>query len=173
MNPFPYCTMTIRAGILSDTHLSQPDDVFVRQTQLCFDGCDVIIHVGDLTASTVLDVFAGREVYAVHGNMCDASSYRALPRETVFQLDRFTVGLTHGAHLGPDIELGLWSLFPEADCMIYGHTHRPVCHTRGGALIINPGSFRSTGRYGAPGTYAILEAGEKLSAAIHEVPFIQ
>jgi len=165
--------MTIRAGILSDTHLSQPDDVFTRLAERCFNGCDVIIHAGDLTDSRVLDVFAGRKVFAVHGNMCDAGSFQALPQETVFKLGGFTVGLTHGAHLGADIELGLWSLFPEADCMIYGHTHRPVCHTQGGTLIINPGSFRATGRYGAPGTYAILEAGEKLSAAIHEVPFSQ
>lgn len=49
------------------------------------------------------------------------------------------------------------------------HTHRPVCHRLGGALIINPGSFRSTGSCGAPGTYAILEADRSLSARIHEV----
>ena len=70
---------------------------------------------------------------------------------------------------GGDIELQLWGLFPEADCMIYGHTHRPVCHRQGGVLFINPGIFRATGPYGAPGTYAILEAGNELRAAIHQV----
>ena len=120
----------------------------------------------------VLDAFSGYEVHAVHGNMCDAGPYRALPREKIFHFDRFTIGLTHGAHLGRDIELKLWDIFPEADCMIYGHTHKPVCQRLGGVLIINPGCFRSTGRFGAPGTYAILEAGDTLKASIHEVPAI-
>ena len=162
--------MIIKAGILSDTHLNRADDTFIRQVARCFAGCEVIIHAGDLTAARVLDAFAGREIYAVHGNMCDASSALSLPRQTTFQLGRFTIGLVHGAGLGRDIELQLWSLFPEADCMIYGHTHRPVCHRQGGVLIVNPGTFRATGPHGAPGTYAILEAGNELRAAIHQVP---
>lgn len=162
----------MKAGILSDTHLAAPDDDFKRLVEICFSSCDVIIHAGDLTSLKVLDAFAGFEVHAVHGNMCDAGSYRTLPREKTFPLADFTIGLTHGAQLGRDIELSLWNLFPEADCMIYGHTHRPVCHRQGSSLIINPGSFRGTGRYGAPGTYAILEAGETLHGAIHEVPAI-
>jgi uncharacterized protein len=160
--------MTIKAGILSDTHLTCPDDQFIHLVEKCFAGCDVIIHAGDLTSTRVLEVFTGRPVHAVHGNMCDAVALRSLPRELTFGLGGFTVGLTHGAHLGRDIELNLWNLFSEADCMVYGHTHRPVCHRRGGVLIVNPGSFRSTGPHGAPGTYAILEAGRALSASIHE-----
>lgn len=162
--------MIIKAGILSDTHLLRPDAEFIRAVNYCFKDCGVIIHAGDLTNSAVLEAFAGKEIHAVHGNMCDASSYSSLPRETTFALGAFTIGLTHGAHLGRDIELHLWNIFPEVDCMIYGHTHRAVCSRIGDVLVINPGSFRATGRYGAPGTYAILEADETLRAQIHEVP---
>jgi len=162
--------MTLKAGILSDTHMVRPDEQFSRLAEHCFADCSVIIHAGDLTNASVLDVFQGKEVYAVHGNMCDASSYRNLPRETRFSFGRFTIGLTHGAHLGRDIEGSLWNLFPEVDCMVYGHTHHAVCHRQGGILIINPGSFRSTGRWGAPGTYAIIEAEDTLRATLHEVP---
>lgn len=162
----------MKAGILSDTHLSTPGKDFHKLVEHCFSSCDIIIHAGDLTNIRVLDAFAGFPTYAVHGNMCDMGSCSALPREKTFQFGNYTIGLTHGAHLGYDIELNLWNLFPEVDCMIYGHTHRPVCHQQGGVLIINPGSFRGTGRYGAPGTYAILEAGESLHASIQEVPGI-
>jgi uncharacterized protein len=161
--------MTIKAGILSDTHLTSPDDRFIHLAEKCFAGCDVIIHAGDLTSTRVLDVFADRPVYAVHGNMCDAGALHSLPRELTFRLGGFTVGLTHGDYLGRDIEQHLWHLFPHADCLVYGHTHRPVCRRLGGILIINPGSFRDTRPYGAPGTYAVLEAGRVLSASIHEV----
>lgn len=162
--------MTLKAGILSDTHLIRPDNQFNRLVELCFVECDVIIHAGDLTNAGVLEAFGNKEVHAVHGNMCDASSYRMLPREVTFPFGKYTIGLTHGAHLGRDIELNMWNTFPEVDCMVYGHTHRPVCHRQGGVLVINPGCFRSTGRWGAPGTYVILEAGKKLQATIHEVP---
>jgi len=162
----------MKAGILSDTHLANPDNAFKKLIEHCFASCDVIIHAGDLTSVRILDALSDFKVHAVHGNMCDAGSYRTLPREKTFNLDHFTIGLTHGAQLGHDIELSLWNLFPEADCIIYGHTHRPVCHRQGGILIINPGCFRGTGRYGAPGTYAILETGDTLHASIHEVPAV-
>ncbi len=162
--------MTIKAGILSDTHLSRADDVFRQQVELCFADCEVIIHAGDLTDISVLDAFNGRKVYAVHGNLCDASASLALPGEESFELERMTIGLTHGDQLGRDIEDAILTLFPEADCIIYGHTHRPVCHRYGGILVINPGSFRGTGRFGAPGTYAVLEIDDRLRGSIHEIP---
>ena len=162
--------MIQRAGVLSDTHLTRADSVFKSQVEHCFAGCDVIIHAGDLTDPAILAVFGDREVHAVHGNMCHRSAMRDLPTATTFRLGRFRIGLTHGAQLGLDIEAGLWDLFPGADAMIYGHTHRPACHRVGTTLVLNPGSFRATSRFGAPGTYAILEAGETLRARIHELP---
>jgi len=143
---------------------------FFRLAQHCFADCEVIIHAGDLTDIAVLQAFADKQIFAVHGNMCNQSCHGPLPKEQTFQLGSFSIGLTHGAGLGLDIESQLWDLFPEVDCMIYGHTHRAVCHKIAGTLIINPGSFQQTGRYGAPGTYALLEIGDSLQAAIHEVP---
>lgn len=163
-------SMTIKAGIVSDTHLVRADARFSRLVEHCFGDCSVIIHAGDLTNASILETFGDRQMYVVHGNMCDADAFRNLPRELTFALGPHTIGLTHGAHLGRDIEGQLWNIFPEADCMIYGHTHRPVCRRNGSTLIINPGAFRSTSPWGAPGTYAILEAGDSLEASIREVP---
>jgi len=56
------------------------------------------------------------------------------------------------------------------DCMIYGHTHHPSIQRYGSILMINPGSFQATSRFGAPGTYAILQAGDALEATIHQIP---
>lgn len=162
--------MTLRAGVLSDTHLIRPDSLFKRQIRHCFNDCDIIIHAGDITEPTILEALGNKSVYAVHGNMCSAELHKQLPEATTFPFGDFIIGLTHGARLGYEIEERLWDLFPEADCMIYGHTHRPTCHKIGQALIINPGSFQATTRYGAPGTYAILEAGETLVGKIFEIP---
>ena len=160
----------IRAGILSDTHLMGPSEDFKKLVQHCFAGCDTIIHAGDLTDISLLDGFHDKTVYAVHGNMCDGNAYGSLPSRLSFQLGTFSIGLTHGAGMGHDIESALHDLFPEAHCMVYGHTHQAVCHQVGDRLIINPGRFKTTDRYGAPGTYAILEVGNVLQATIHEVP---
>ncbi|PIE60775.1 MAG: YfcE family phosphodiesterase [Desulfobulbus propionicus] len=164
--------MTITAGVISDTHLHRPDRNFKRLIRHCFQDCDVIIHAGDITEPEVLECFTGKTLHAVHGNMCGHALYKQLPEATTFTLGAFTIGLTHGARLGVDIETRLWDIFPEADCMIYGHTHRPACHRVAGTLIVNPGSFKSTGPYGASGTYAILTAGSTLEGTIFEVPAI-
>ena len=161
----------ITAGILSDTHLSGCDTHFQRVVQHCFQECSVIIHAGDLTDISVLQAFADKTVYAVHGNMCNPSSRTTLPSRLNFQLGRYYFGLTHGAGLGYDIESALQDLFPTEDCLIYGHTHHPVCHRVGGRLIINPGCFTSSGRYAAAGTYAIVTIGDhELQCTLHEVP---
>lgn len=160
----------IRAGVLSDTHLRRPDDLFTQRVQYCFRSCEVIIHAGDLTSLSVLEAFQGKAVHAVCGNMCDSVVRNRFPEQTLFTIGRFTIGLTHGANLGPNIEDALWRLFPEADCVIFGHTHRPFCRRYGTTLFLNPGSFQPTGRYGAPGTFALLEIGDELSARILELP---
>lgn len=162
--------MSILAGILSDTHLGAPNHMFTELARTCFADCDLILHAGDLTDLSVLDVFSDKTVYAVYGNMCREKARLALKKSVTVTFERFTIGITHGDQLGYDIESGLWDLFPEADCMIYGHTHRAVCHRVGTALIINPGSFQSTGRFGAPGTYGLMEIGNTLRAQIHQVP---
>lgn len=164
--------MLIRAGVLSDTHLQRPDHRFKQQIEQCFHACDVIIHAGDLTHPSVLEVFHGKTIYAVHGNMCDQTLQARHPRQLLFTLNRFTIGLTHGNGMGPDIENAAWNLFPEADCLIYGHTHRPICQHHGKVLVLNPGSFQATGRHGAPGTFAILEADNQLRARLFEIPII-
>lgn len=162
--------MLIKAGVLSDTHLIRPDSRFKKQVKQCFQACDVIIHAGDLTDLSVLEVFHDKTIYAVHGNMCHSEAQTRHPEQLMFSLNRFTIGLTHGAGLGQDIENALWNLFPEADCMIYGHTHRPVCHYQGKVLFLNPGSFQATSHHGTPGTFAILEAGDELRARLFEIP---
>ncbi|MCI5149020.1 MAG: hypothetical protein D3916_06485 [Candidatus Electrothrix sp. MAN1_4] len=70
-------TDIIKAGILSDTHLTRPDRDFITATQQCFADCEVIIHAGDLTNISILDIFSDKTVYVVHGNCCGKTSHTA------------------------------------------------------------------------------------------------
>ncbi len=162
--------MVIRAGVLSDTHLPRMSRRFRNQIQRCFQDCEVIIHAGDLTDASVMDAFAGKAVYAVHGNCCGRSSRMTFPRQLFFRLGAFHIGLIHGDALGPDSDAALWHLFPEADCIICGHTHTPRCERFGPMLFLNPGAFQENSPYGRPGTYAILELGAEPHAHLFEIP---
>lgn len=155
-------------GILSDTHLVTPDHDFRKRVELAFADCQVIIHAGDITDLSVLSCFGNRRVYAVHGNMCNARTRVELPEHRIISIDQYTIGLSHGTGSRFDIEDRMATLFPDADCIIYGHTHIPVCHRRGETLIINPGSFQATGRHGAQGSYAVVELRpDTLCARLH------
>ena len=162
-----------RIGILSDTHSSHPSELFIAHVANCFSDVSMVFHAGDLTSANVLEAFKDKEVFAVHGNMCDASSRSKLPPVQHLEINNFKIVLTHGHSYGyHNIEDRLFTEFAEADCIVYGHTHSPVCHETGGILFINPGSFTMSGRFGASGTYAILEIDKELHGQIHKVPDI-
>lgn len=163
--------MTTKIGILSDTHLIGCDDYFRQLADACFSDVSVILHAGDLTDISVLDAFKGKEVHAVHGNMCHASSRNRLPFKKVLEIGSFTIGLIHGMGYRHSVEDYLIREFDDGiDCIVSGHTHSARTELLYDILFINPGSFLGSGRYGAPGTYAILEVGERLEACIHDVP---
>ncbi len=158
-------------GILSDTHLVEVTPRFQARVEACFAGVSMICHLGDLTSLRVLQPFAGKIVHAVRGNMCDAATVASLPEKKTLTVGGFRIGMIHRVGESYDFEDRLWQEFDEVDCILYGHTHQPVCHRAGGILYLNPGGFMPGGRFGAPGTYGILTIDERqLQAAIHEVP---
>lgn len=160
---------TIRIGVISDTHLYRSDDILRAQAIECFSDVSIILHAGDLVELNVLNAFAGKEVHAVRGNMCHSSVINVLPRKKIINVGRFTIGLIHGAGYFYDIENQLLNEFDSVDCIVYGHTHKPVNHWSGPVLFLNPGTFQATGRHGAAGTFAIIDAGKELNATIHDV----
>jgi len=159
----------IRIGVLSDTHLSGTSDFFYELAASCFEDVSVILHAGDLTDLSVLEVFGDKEVHAVHGNMCHPAARAILPTKKVIEIGGFVIGLIHRVGNSYDFEKNLRDEFDEVDCIVYGHTHKAVCHRFGGVLYVNPGSFLPISPYGASGTYVVLEAGNTLSGTIHKV----
>lgn len=155
-------------GILSDTHLGSPSQEFINNCQMAFAGCRTIIHAGDLTDVSVLSVFSEKTVHGVHGNMCNSRVRQYLPEKKTIRIHGHKIGITHGWGPYYNIEERVYTLFPEADCIVFGHSHMPLIQWFGKTLLINPGSFRGTGSYGAPGTYALLHVEpDSIDAKIH------
>lgn len=163
----------ILVGILSDTHLQAVNDSFVQQCAAAFADCDTIIHAGDLTDVSILSAFQGKDIHAVCGNMCNQTTRQILPPQKHIILGGYSIGISHGTGARHTIEERVLEKFPTADCIVFGHTHDAVCRRIGTTLLINPGSFSGTGRYGAAGTYALLSIDENgivpLSAALHSL----
>jgi hypothetical protein len=129
---------TVKIGILADTHLHQPTPVFAQQVALCFAEVSIIFHAGDLTNIAILQAFKAKEVHAVHGNMCDFATMKSLPRKKTVRIGDFTIGIIHRSGNSYDFENSLLDEFDGVDCIVFGHTHQPVCQTVGGVLYINP-----------------------------------
>jgi len=159
----------ITIGVLSDTHLTGPGKLFREIVKRSFADVDMILHAGDLTHISVLEAFGNKKIHAVHGNMCGYQAQVELPNKKIIEVNGFQIGLTHGTGYYHNIEERLYNDFGPLDCIVYGHTHKAVCHCLGKTLFVNPGSFSATSRYGASGTYAIITAGDKLAATIHTV----
>lgn len=125
----------MRIGLISDTHGKLRADVL-----RAFEGVDLILHagdIGDLDIITELETLA--PVHAVQGNT-DDFDVRARYGETVeLTLEGKRIVVTHGHLLNVTRPAALRAAHPDADVIIYGHTHVPLLDAAG-SLVVNPGA---------------------------------
>lgn len=133
--------MTMKIGVISDTHLNGPNPSLERVMETYFKDVDLILHAGDLTSMEVLHAFKGKEVIAVAGNNDYSQVKRRLPLKKVIEVKHFKIGLTHGWGLPFGVEKRATSLFKGIHCLVFGHSHWATNHRRNGILYFNPGSF--------------------------------
>src|SRR5215212_637493 len=103
---------------------------------------DAILHAGDFVANEVLELLEslGPPVHAVHGNVDEPALRMRLPAVRVVEADGSRIAMTHDG--GPAANrLGrLRRRFPDADAVVFGHSHLPLHEERDGFAIFNPGS---------------------------------
>jgi putative phosphoesterase len=129
-------------AIVADTHLG------ARRSQLpeaCLErlaAADLLLHAGDVsTASALAELEAlGTPIAAVYGNVDCAELRAALPDRRLVEAGGVRIGLIHDS--GPAVGRidRLQRLFPEADAVVFGHSHAPLHESRRGFQIFNPGS---------------------------------
>lgn len=134
----------LRLGLIADTHgLLRP------QALVALEGCDRILHAGDIGEGDILEALAGiAPVDAVRGNVDDRDD---LPTERRLDLGGLRVLLRHG-HLPEPAGHG-------AAIVVSGHTHVPRVVRDGPVLRVNPGSAGPR-RFRLPVTVALLELGD-------------
>lgn len=133
-----------RIGIISDTHgLLRPEVV------KALEGCEAILHGGDINNAAILDKLHGiAPVYVVRGNN-DKEWARDLPETVSIELFGLRFFMVHNKKYIPkDLE--------NTDVIVYGHSHKYEERYEGKVLLLNPGSCGPR-RFIQPITLAILE----------------
>jgi uncharacterized protein len=153
-------------GVIADTHLPYRLKALPSCIYSIFEDVDLILHAGDVDQ---LDCLAELEkvapVYAVRGNLhfLDFSDggLATLPLDLRLDIAGYRVVVNHGAwpgfiSLASDwfmekifdrsrqsvnrrIARRLLQQYPEADVLIFGHSHYPHNVRQGRALLFNPG----------------------------------
>ena len=143
----------MRLGVISDTHGLLRSEVFDA-----FREVDHILHAGDVGPLDLLtELEAIAPVTAVYGNT-DGSEIRSrLPRVAALELDGFNVVVTHGDQLGSPNPENLHAAFPDAEILVFGHTHRPLLTLVDVVVtVMNPGGAGPR-RFDLPASVGILE----------------
>ena len=145
--------MSMRLGIISDTHGLLRPEVFD-----VFREVDRILHAGDIGSIELLtELEALAPVTAVWGNT-DGFEVRArVPEIVETEIAGFRFLLLHGHRFGVPTPDSVHSAYPEAEVIIFGHTHRPLLTLVDQVVtVMNPGGAGRR-RFNFPASVGIME----------------
>jgi putative phosphoesterase len=151
--------VTTRIGVLADTHCPEFVERLPEAVLKAFERVDLILHAGDVNAQETLEALRRlAPVDAVRGDHDRAMPQLPASREVVVEGRRIVVVHGNRSHWVEEPHTLLWTLslgyfqahrglpralkrrFPDADVIVYGHTHRASIETIDGTLIFNPGA---------------------------------
>jgi putative phosphoesterase len=150
--------MTTFVGVVADTHCPEFLDRLPEGIFKVLNGVQVILHAGDVNeASTLAELARIAPVEAVRGDHDGALESLPVTRELTVEGKRIVVVHGDRSRWIEEPQTLLWTLslgyfrphsglprhlrrrFPEADVIVYGHTHRAHTQRVDGALLFNPG----------------------------------
>jgi uncharacterized protein len=133
----------VHVVVIADTHLRRawPNRRLPAPAVRALAEADVILHAGDITEPEHLDDLRRHaEVHAVLGNN-DPELVGVLPETLEVELAGVRVGMIHDSGPARGRAPRLHRTFPEADVVVFGHSHIPVNEPGvEGQLLFNPGS---------------------------------
>jgi putative phosphoesterase len=132
--------MIRKIGVISDTHIPHfkklPEAIWEQ-----FGEVELIIHAGDLS---VLSVIAELEtiapVVAVQGNVEHEEVMLELPIKREVVVGHCRIGIVHILGDSHNRVHVAHQEFPNAHCVVFGHSHIPYNQEHEGQLLFNPGS---------------------------------
>ncbi len=141
----------MRVAVISDTHLPRGRRRLPEACMAHLLAADLILHAGDFSDASVLDELEalGPPVAGVQGNTDDLAVCRRVPSARMVDADGVRIAMVHDAGPAAGRLRRLRTRFPDADAVVFGHSHIPLHERDGdGFQIFNPGS--PTDRRGQP-----------------------
>ncbi len=150
--------MTTRIGVVADTHCPEFIDRLPDRIFEVLNGVDLILHAGDVTSeSTLRELARVAPVEAVRGD--HDRTLTSLPAIRELSVEGKRIVIVHGqrSRWVEEPQTLLWTLtlgyfrphsglprrlrrrFPDADVIVFGHTHRPFASKVDDTLLFNPG----------------------------------
>lgn len=163
-----------RLLLIADTHVPKrardlPDAVWRE-----IDAADVVVHAGDWVDVALLDSIERRtrRLIGVVGNNDDPALRDRLPEVDHANLRGVRLAVVHDTGPAKGREARCEQRFPDADVLVFGHSHIPWdTTTPGGLRLLNPGSPTDRRRQPAC-TYLTAEVsgGRLRGVTLHRLP---
>jgi putative phosphoesterase len=164
----------MRLVITADTHVPKRARELPAVLWEAVEAADVVVHAGDWVDEALLDAMTARSrrLVGVYGNN-DGPPLRArLPEVARVELAGLRLAVVHETGPRQRREERCAARFPDADLLVFGHSHIPWDTVApGGLRLLNPGS--PTDRRAQPhATYltAEISAGALTGVRLHRLP---
>jgi putative phosphoesterase len=124
---------------LSDTHAPRRWRSCPPRVAGHLRDADAILHAGDVCVASVIEELAGyAPVHVVKGN--NDGPDIAAPRTLELTLEGLRIGMIHDSGPAKGRLARMRRRFPDADLVVFGHSHIPLDESGDGLRIFNPGS---------------------------------
>lgn len=129
-------------AVLADTHMPKGNRSLPTTCVEKIRAAEAVIHAGDFFASSVLEELRGLNprIVAVHGNVDEPALREELPESIEVEVSGHTVAVIHDSGPSKGRLARMRARFPDADAVVFGHSHLPLHEEEGGFQIFNPGS---------------------------------
>jgi putative phosphoesterase len=132
----------MRLAIISDTHLPRGNRALPDASVERLRAADAILHAGDFSETEVLAALEalGPPVHAVRGNVDSCELQARLPLTRVVEAEGARIAMIHDAGPAAGRLRRMRRRFPDADAVVFGHSHIPLLERDAAFAIFNPGS---------------------------------
>jgi len=129
-------------AVVSDTHMPKGKRQLPKECVKKIRAAEAVIHAGDFSEVSVLSELEALcpVVLGVFGNVDEPALWQRLPETLEVEVGGRNVAVVHDAGPKQGRLRRLRARFPEADAVIFGHSHLPLHEEEGGFQIFNPGS---------------------------------
>lgn len=130
-------------ALIADTHLPRRGaNALPARCRERIRAADLVVHAGDVSTIDALRAIEqiGPPVRAVQGNVDCPELRTKLPETLVVEQDGTSIAVVHDAGPARGRLARMRRRFPDADAVVFGHSHLPLHEMADGFQIFNPGS---------------------------------